>query len=57
VSKYGEGVGEPYAYSGLVSVCVNDGCEAATADLTPDHARLLGLRLIKLADEAEAQEW
>jgi hypothetical protein len=25
--------------------------------LTPDESRLLGLRLIKMADEAEAQEW
>lgn len=31
--------------------------EVTRGDLTPDEGRLLGLRLIKLADEADEQEW
>jgi hypothetical protein len=58
VSKYGEGVEEPYAHGGLVQVGIRVGYAAHTlTSITPDEARLLGLRLIKMADEAEAQEW
>ncbi|PPS86429.1 hypothetical protein [Streptomyces sp. MH60] len=58
MSKYGEGVEEPYAFSGLVSVVIDEPLgERAQTSLSPDEARLLGLRLIKTADEAEAQEW
>jgi hypothetical protein len=58
VSKYGDGVDEPYANGGTVQISVRAGYAAAAfAVLNPDEARLLGLRLIKLADEADAQEW
>jgi hypothetical protein len=58
VSKYGEGVLDPHAAGGLVSIGIRVGYAAATlTSLSPDEARLLGLRLIKTADEAEAQEW
>ncbi|MET7939653.1 hypothetical protein [Streptomyces sp. NPDC005302] len=57
MSKYGEGVDEPYAHTGLVSLTVRDYDGRAVTSIAPDEARLLGLRLIKMADEAEAQEW
>ncbi len=58
MSKYGEGVEEPYAFSGLVNIVIDEEYgERAEASVHPDEARLLGLRLIKVADEAEAQEW
>ncbi|MFJ3248337.1 hypothetical protein [Streptomyces sp. NPDC086782] len=57
MSKYGEDVDEPYAHGGLVHVRVSDYDGGARASISPDEARLLGLRLIKMADEAEAQEW
>lgn len=50
MSKYGEGVEEPSASGGVIII-------EARAVLSPDEARLLGLRLIKMADEAEGQEW
>lgn len=52
MSKYGEGVSEPYAFSGLVTLST----DTQKVDLSPDEARLLGLRLIKMADEAEAPD-
>ncbi|MFB7823862.1 hypothetical protein [Streptomyces hydrogenans] len=55
--KYGDGVEEPYAFSGVVQVGVQDYDGRARASISPDEARLLGLRLIKAADEAEGQEW
>lgn len=58
MSKYGEGVEEPYARGGIVHFGIDMGYMAATlAGISPDEARLLGLRLIKVADEAEEQEW
>jgi hypothetical protein len=60
VSKYGDDVDEPYARGGEVVLPVREFSEPVSwlvATLTPDEARLLGLRLIKTADEAEAQEW
>jgi hypothetical protein len=57
VSKYGDDVKEPYAFSGLVSITIDEKYgERASASITPDEARLLGLRLIKMADEAEDEE-
>ncbi|MFB7114060.1 hypothetical protein [Streptomyces sp. NPDC056291] len=58
MSKYGDGIDEPYAHGGQVQVSVGVGYSAAfLTSISPDEARLLGLRLIKMADEAEAQEW
>lgn len=58
MSKYGEDVAEPYAHGGLVQLSIRAGYAAdAFATLSPDEARLLALRLIKMADEAEGQEW
>lgn len=59
MSKYGEGVEEPYVFSGLVTLVVKEFSDPdtwLTTTLAPDEARLLGLRLIKAADEAEAQD-
>jgi hypothetical protein len=58
VSQYGEGVHEPRAHSGLVSLAVEEPYgPSAGVSIHPDEARLLALRLIKMADEAEGQEW
>lgn len=58
MSKYGDGVEEPYAFSGFVNLFIDEEYgHRAKAALAPDEARLLGLRLIKMADEAEAQQW
>lgn len=58
MSKYGNGVEEPRARTGLVHIAIDEEYgDRAEASLSPDEARLLGLRLIKMADEAEAQEW
>ncbi|MER5501361.1 hypothetical protein ABT096_29730 [Streptomyces sp. NPDC002561] len=57
MSKYGADVDEPYAHVGRVKLRVSDYDGSAVTGLSPDEARLLGLRLIKTADEAEAQEW
>ncbi|AKZ59174.1 hypothetical protein SAM23877_6129 [Streptomyces ambofaciens ATCC 23877] len=57
MSKYGEGVREPFATSGLINVSIEDYDGSSHTSIHPDEARLLGLRLIKMADEAEAQEW
>lgn len=58
MSKYGDGVGVPYAFNGSVRIVIDEEYgDRAEASLEPDEARLLGLRLIKMADEAEAQEW
>ncbi|MCQ6554779.1 hypothetical protein NPS70_16460 [Streptomyces sp. C10-9-1] len=57
MSKYGEGVEEPYAFSGRVKFNVSDYDAVVHADIAPDEARLLALRLIKMADEAEGQDW
>lgn len=58
MSKYGTEIPEPYAFSGSVMIHVDEEYGgAAKATISPDEARLLGLRLIKLADEAEGQEW
>lgn len=60
MSKYGDDVDVPYAHGGSVTLPVREFSEPVSwlrASLTPDEARLLGLRLIKMADEAEAQEW
>jgi hypothetical protein len=47
-----------YAFSGSVTLRVDpvycDMLRPLAADLTPDEARLLGLKLIRLADQAEA---
>lgn len=58
MSQYGEGVYEPRAHSGLVSLTVEEpyGPSASTT-IHPDEARLLALRLIKMADEADSQDW
>ncbi|WP_326742598.1 hypothetical protein [Streptomyces sp. NBC_01768] len=57
MSKYGTGVDEPYAFGGFVMLRVDEEYgESAKVDISPDEARLLGLRLIKMADEAEGQE-
>ncbi|MFI9123865.1 hypothetical protein ACIGW0_31490 [Streptomyces bikiniensis] len=53
MSKYGDGVHEPYAFSGSVNLTVDDYDGRAQTSISPDEARLLGLRLIKMADEAE----
>ncbi|MER7922162.1 hypothetical protein ABTY96_03325 [Streptomyces sp. NPDC096057] len=58
MSKYGDGIEEPYAFGGFVTLSVREFSETDSwlkSDLRPDEARLLGLRLIKMADEAEAQ--
>jgi hypothetical protein len=58
VSKYGEGVHEPYAHGGLVRLLIDPKVDKwGSSDLSPDEARLLGLRLIKMADEADGQDW
>ncbi|WDM16724.1 hypothetical protein J3S85_37805 [Streptomyces lavenduligriseus] len=58
MSQYGEGVEEPYTFSGFVKLTIDEEYGGkARASLRPDEARLLGLRLIKMADEAEEQEW
>lgn len=59
MTKYGEGVYEPSAHGGFVNLTVEEpyGESSVRAHLHPDEARLLGLRLIKMADEAEGQEW
>ncbi|MFD5161030.1 hypothetical protein ACFWMJ_23625 [Streptomyces hawaiiensis] len=60
MSKYGDGIDEPYAHGGLVTLPVREFSDPVSwlnTSLSPDEARLLGLRLIKMADEAEAQEW
>lgn len=58
MSKYGEGVEEPYAWSGSVNLRIDEEYgESAKTSLHPDEARLLALRLIKMADKAEGQEW
>ncbi|MFE5828722.1 hypothetical protein ACFQ8W_00375 [Streptomyces sp. NPDC056508] len=59
-SKYGEDVDEPWAHDGLVTLPIREFSEPESwlyTKLTPDEARLLGLRLIKMTDEAERQEW
>ncbi|MFJ6237953.1 hypothetical protein ACIQH0_28185 [Streptomyces griseus] len=55
--KYGKGVHEPYAHGGTVRLGVEDYDGRSHTGISPDEARLLGLRLIKMADEAEGQEW
>lgn len=56
--KYGGEVHDPYAFTGFVMLIIDEmRGGSAKADLKPDEARLLGLRLIKMADEAEGQEW
>lgn len=58
MSKYGTEITEPYAFSGSVMIHIDEEYGgSAKAGVAPDEARLLGLRLIKLADEAEKQEW
>ncbi|KDQ65744.1 hypothetical protein [Streptomyces sp. NTK 937] len=60
MNAYGNDVGEPYAEGGIVTLPVvefRDPDSWLHSSMTPDEARLLGLRLIKLADEAEEQEW
>ncbi|MFB7479554.1 hypothetical protein ACFUEM_08610 [Streptomyces anulatus] len=57
MSKYGKEIEEPFARGGLVVLDVRDYDSRAVTSIAPDEARLLGLRLIKLADEAEGQEW
>lgn len=56
MSKFGTGVREPYAHGGLV-IMSQELPTQVSVQVSPDEARLLGLRLIKLADEAEAQGW
>ena len=58
MTKYGEGVYEPYAHAGLVNLTTEEfmGEHSVSTDLSPDQARLLGLRLIRMADEADSQE-
>lgn len=61
MNKYGEDVEEPHACGGFVTFYACDssvlGTESVSVSLHPDEARLLALRLIKMADEAEDQEW
>lgn len=58
MSQYGEGVYEPRAHSGLARLTVEEPYgPSASVSIHPDEARLLGLRLIKMADEADSQEW
>lgn len=49
-----------YEFSGIVTVHINpvycDVLRPLAADLTPNEARLLGLKLIRLADKAEDRE-
>ncbi|WP_228973415.1 hypothetical protein [Streptomyces sp. DH12] len=56
MSKYGKEVEEPYAHGGLVMLDIRDYDARAVTSISPDEARLLALRLIKTADEAEGQE-
>jgi hypothetical protein len=59
MSMYGDDVGEPYAEGGIVTLPVvefRDPDSWLYPSMSPDEARLLGLRLIKLADEAEEQD-
>ncbi|QNE74012.1 hypothetical protein F0344_04805 [Streptomyces finlayi] len=52
---------DAYAFGGSVTLHMNpvycDVSRPLAAGLTPDEARLLGLKLIRLADTAEKQEW
>ncbi|WP_328950462.1 hypothetical protein OG778_23835 [Streptomyces sp. NBC_00184] len=52
-------INDVYAFSGKVTVRVTpvycDVLRPLAADLTPDEARLLGLKLIRLADKADDQ--
>ncbi|MEU1074309.1 MULTISPECIES: hypothetical protein [unclassified Streptomyces] len=58
MNQYGDGIEEPYAHGGAVHFGLKAGHTASTSvRISPDEARLLGLRLIKVADEAEGQEW
>jgi hypothetical protein len=54
-------VKDAYAHGGTVTLHVDpvycDVMRPLAANLTPDEARLLGLKLIRLADKADEQEW
>lgn len=50
-----------YAHGGTVTLHMNpvycDVSRPLAAGMTPDEARLLGLKLIRLADKADEQTW